>query len=103
MKKKLIMSSLILCCMILVTSIGSAFARKFGEGKNQNVILASEHYNVKIHDKKTEFKHTEPDSGLDYKNENLDGKSGDHMQALIMAPILIVKAIEENPVIVSRQ
>jgi len=25
------------------------------------------------------------------------------LQALIMAPILIVKAIEENPVIVSRQ
>ena len=102
MKKRMIMGSLMLCCMILVTAIGSAFSRKLGDEK-ENVFLASEHYNMKIHDKKTEFKHTKPYTGLDYKNENLNGKSSDHLQALIMAPILIVKAIEENPVIVSRQ
>ena len=102
MKKRLIMGSLMLCCMILVTAIGSAFSRKLGEEKTPNVFLASEYYNMKIHDKKTEFKHTEPYTGLEYKNENLNGKSGDHLQGLIMAPIVIVKAIKENPMIASR-
>ena len=96
------MGSLMLCCMILVTAIGSAFARKLGEEKNPNVFLASEHYNMKLHDKKTEYKHTESNTGLEYKNESLNGKSGGHLQGLIMTPILIVQAIEENPVIVSR-
>ena len=90
MKKRMIMGSLMLCCMILVTAIGSAFARKLGDEK-ENVFLASEHYNMKIHDKKTE-----------YKNENLNGKSGDHLQGLIMTPMLIAKAIDENPVIIPR-
>ena len=102
MKKRLIMGSLMICCMALVTAVGPAFARKLGEEKKPNVFLASEHYNMKIHDKKTEYKHTEPYTGLDYKNENLNVKSGDHFQGLIMAPILIVKAIDENPVILSR-
>ncbi len=102
MKKRLIMSSLMLCCMILVTAIGYAFARKLGEEKPPNVFLASEHYNMKINDKKTEYKHTEPYTGLEYKNENLNGKSGGHFQGLIMAPLLIAKAIDENPVIVTR-
>lgn len=102
MKKRLIMGSLMICCMILVTAIGYAIARKLGEEKNQNVFLASEHYNMKIHDKKTEFKHTGSYTGLEYKNENLNGKSGDHLQGLIMAPTFIVKAINENPMIASR-
>ncbi len=102
MKKRMIMGSLILCCMILVTAMGPAFARKVGEEKNPNVFLACEHYNLKIHDKKTEYKHTEPNTGLEYKNENLNRKSGGHLQGLMMAPILIAKAIDENPVIVTR-
>ena len=96
------MGSLMLCCMALVTAVGSTFARKLGEEKPPNVFLASEHYNMIIRDKETEYKHTEPYTGLEYKNENLNGKSGDHLQALIMAPILIVQAFEENPVIISR-
>ena len=96
------MGSLMLCCMILVTAIGYAFARKLGEEKQPNVFLASEHYNMKIHDKKTEYKHTGPYTGLEHKNENLNGKSGDHLQAIFMAPILIVQAFEENQMIVSR-
>lgn len=96
------MGSLMLCCMVLVAAVGSPFARKLGEEKPPNVFLASEHYSMKIHDKKTEYKHTESYTGLEYKNENLNGKSGDHLQGLIMAPIFIVKAIKENPVIVSR-
>ncbi len=102
LKKRLIMGSLMICCMALVTAIGSAFARKLGEEKNPNVFLASKHYNLKIHDKKTEYKHTEPNTGLEYKNESLNGKSGGHFQGLIMAPMLIAKAIDENPVIVTR-
>ena len=102
MKKKLIMGSLILCFMILVTAIGSAFARKLGEEENPNFFLASKHYNLKIHDNKTEFKHTEPCSGLGYKNENLNDKPGDFLQGLIMSPIVISKTIGENPVIISR-
>ena len=102
MKKKLIMGSLIIYCMALVTAVGFTFARKLGEEKTPNVFLASEHYNMKIHDKKTEFKHTGPYTGLDYKNENINGKSGDHLQGIIMAPISIVKAIKENPMIASR-
>ncbi len=80
-----------ICCMALVTAVGSAYARKLGEEKPPNVFLASEHNNTKIHDKITE-----------YKNENSNGKSGDHLQGLMMAPILIVKAIDEYPEIVSR-
>ncbi len=91
MKKKLIMGSLIIYCMALVTAVGFAFARKLGEEKTPNVFLSSKHYNLKIHDKKTE-----------YKNKNLNGKSGDHLQGIIMAPISIVKAINENPMIASR-
>ncbi len=96
------MGSLMLCCMILVTAIGYAIARKLGEEKTPNVFLACEHYNLKIHDKKTEFKHTGSYTGLEYKNKNLNGKSGDHLQGLIIAPFVIMKAIGENPVIVSR-
>ncbi len=62
MKKRLIMGSLMLCCMIL-TTMGFAFARKLGEEKPPNVFLASEHYNMKIRDKETEYKHTEPYTG----------------------------------------
>ncbi len=103
MKKRLIAGSLMLCCMALVTAVGSVFAGKPGEEKQPDVFLSSKHYNMKIIEKETEYKHTESSAGLEYKNENLNGKSGDHLQALIMTPILIVQAFEENPVIVSRQ
>ncbi len=88
--------------MALVTAVGSAFARKIGEEKPPNVFLASEHYNMKIRDEKTEYKHTKSYAGLEYRSENLNGKSSDHLQALLMTPFLIVQAFEENPVIVSR-
>jgi hypothetical protein len=102
MKKRLIMGSLMICCMALVTAVGFAFTRKRGEEKPPNVFSVSEHYNMKIHDKKTEYKHTEPYTDLLCKNEDLNGKPGDHLQALIMAQVFIVKAIVENPVIISR-
>ncbi len=102
MKKRLIMGSLMLCCMALVTAVGSVFAGKPGEEKPPDVFLSSEHSNMKIIEKETEYKHTEPNTGLEYKNENMNRKSGGHFQGLIMAPILIAKAFEENPVIVTR-
>ncbi len=102
MMKRLIMGSLIVSCMILVTAKGSVFARRLGEDKNPNVILASQCYNVKIHDKKIELKHNYPYSGLDYKNESINGESGDCLQGLIMAPMVIMKTIGENPVFISR-
>jgi hypothetical protein len=101
MKKKLIMCRLILCCMLLVTAVGTAFARKLGDEKNPNVVLASEHYNMKIHVEKTEIKQTKPYSGLDNKNENLNGEPGDFLQGLIMTPTAIMKVFAENPAIVS--
>ncbi len=101
MKNKLIMCSLILCCMVLVTAVGSAFARKLGDENNPNVNLANEHYNMKIHVEKTEIKHTAPYTGLDIKNENLNRKPGDFLQGFIMAPSVIMKVIKENPLIVS--
>ena len=91
MKKRMIIGSLMICCMALVTAVGCTFARKLAEEKPPNVFLASEHNNMKIHDKITE-----------YKNENSNGKSGNHLQALVMAQIFIVTAIDENPVIISR-
>ena len=102
MKKKLIMGSLLLCCMILVTAIGSAFARKFGEEKTSNIFSASEHYNLQLHNKETEIKHTEPYFDLVSKNENLNNKPGNFLQGLIVSQIVIVKTIGENPVIISR-
>ena len=101
MKKKMIMFSLILCCTLLVTAVGTAFARKLDDGKNPNVILASGHYKMNIHVEKTEIKRTEPYTGLDNKNENLNGKPGDSLQGLIMSPAVIMKALAENPSIVS--
>ncbi len=100
MMKRLIMGCLIVCCMILVTAKGSAFARKLGEDKNPNVILASERYNMKIQYKQTELKHADP---YDYKNENLNEEPGDYLHGLIMAPIVIIKTIGENPVIISKE
>ena len=101
MKKKLIMCSLMLCCLLLVTAVGTAFAKKLGDEKNPNVILASEHYNMKIHVEKTEIKHTKPYSGLDNKNENLNEEPGDFLQGLIMAPTAIMKVFADNPAIVA--
>jgi hypothetical protein len=88
--------------MLLVIVVDSAFALKLSEEKNSNVVFASVHYNMKIHDKITEFKNTESYTGLDCKNEDLNGKPDDHYQSLMMAPITIVKTIGENPFIVSR-
>jgi len=103
MMKRLIMGGLIVCCMLLVTAKGSVFARRLVEDKNPNVVFASEHYDVKIRYKKTELKHADPYSGLDYKNENLNEGPGDYLQGLIMAPIAIMKTFGENPVIISKQ
>ncbi len=97
MKKKMIMCSLILCCMLLVTAVGTVFAKQLGDEKNPNVILASGHYKMNIHVEKTEIKRTEPYTGLD----NLNGKPGDSLQGLIMSPAVIMKALAENPSIVS--
>ncbi len=102
MKKQMIMCGLILCCMLVVTAVNSAFAVKLGEEKNSNVFYASVHYNMKIHDKITEVNNTESYTDLDCKNENLNGKPDDHYQGLIMAPVAIMKTIGENPFIVSR-
>ncbi|MCP4266240.1 MAG: hypothetical protein GY777_11815 [Candidatus Brocadiaceae bacterium] len=100
MMKRLIMGCLVVCCMILVTAKGSAFDRRLGEDKDPNVILASEHYNMKIQYKQTELKHTDPH---DYKNENLNEEPDDYLQGLIMAPIVIIRTIGENPVIMSKE
>jgi hypothetical protein len=101
MKKKMIMCSLMLCCTLLVTAVGSAFARNLGDEKNPNVILVSEHYNMNIQVEKTEIKHTVPYTGLDNKNENLNKEPGDFLQGLIMAPAVLMKTFAENPSIVS--
>ena len=77
--------------------MGSAITRELGEEKPPNVFLASKHYNMKIHDKKNEYKHTESYTGLDYKDENLNGKSGGHLQALIMAPIFNSASFRGEP------
>ena len=76
MKKKLIMGVLVLCSMILV--VGSVFAIQT--------------YNVK---------YSESYSGIDYKKENNQEKSGDCIQSLIFAPMVITKAICENHEIIS--
>ena len=90
-----------LCCMLFVTAVGTAFARNLGDEKNPNVILANEHYNTNIHVEKTEIKHTEPYTGLDDKNDNLNGEPDDFLQGLIMAPSVIMNVFAENPSIVS--
>ena len=76
MKKKLIIGVLALCSMMLV--VGSVFAIQT--------------YNVK---------YSESYSGIDYKKENNQEKSGDYLQALIFAPMVITKAICENHEIIS--
>ncbi len=76
MKKKLIIGVLALCSMMLV--VGSVFAIQT--------------YNVK---------YSEPYSGIDYKKENNQGKSGDFIQGLIFAPMIITKAVCENHEIIS--
>ncbi len=103
MIKRLIMGSLIVCCIILVTAKGSVLARRLGEDKNLNVHFASEHYNMKIYDEKIELNDTNLYFGLDYKNKSINDKPGDCLQGLIMAPMVIMKTIGDNPVIISRQ
>ena len=76
MKKKLIISVLVLCSMILV--VGSVFAIQT--------------YNVK---------YSESYSDIDYKKENNQEKSGDYIQGLILAPMVITKAICQNHEIIS--
>lgn len=101
MKKKLIKCGLMLSCMLLVTAVGTAFARNLGDEKNPNIILASEHYNTNIHIEKTEIKRTEPYTGLNDKNENLNGEFSNSFQGLMMSPSVIMKVFAENPSIVS--
>ncbi len=72
MKKKLTIGVLILCSMLLVA--GSVFAIQT--------------CNVKYSD-------------IDYKKENYQEKSGDSIQGLIFAPMVITKAICENHEILS--
>ncbi len=76
MKKKLTIGVLILCSMLLVA--GSVFAIQT--------------YNVK---------YSEPYSDIDYKKENYQVKSGDYIQSLIFAPMVITKAICVNHEIIS--
>ncbi len=86
MKKKLIRCSLMLCCLLLVTAVGTAFAKNLGDEKNPNVVLVNGHYNTNLHVEKTKIKRTEPD---------------DFLQGLIMAPSVIMNVFAENPSIVS--
>ena len=94
MKKKLIIGVLVLISIVLV--VGSVFAIQSDNVKNSNVYLADESYNQKIHDKKPDLKYSESYSGTDYNNENNQLKSGDYIQGLILAPMVITKAICQN-------
>jgi hypothetical protein len=87
--------------MLLVTAVGTVFAKQLGDEKNPNVILASGHYSMNMHVEKTEIKRTEPYTDLDNKNENLNREPGDSLHGLMMSPAIIMKAIAENPSIVS--
>jgi len=98
MKKKLIIGVLVLCSM--VCEVGSVFAIQFGNVKNSNVFLEDERYNQKIHDKKPGFKWSESYTCTDY-NENNQGKSGDYIQGLSLAPMVLTKTICENYEIIS--
>ncbi len=99
MNKKLIIGVLVLCSMILV--VGYAFAIESGNVKNSDLFLEDEGYNQKINDKKPGLKCSEYNFRTDYNNENYQGKSGDFIQGLIFAPMIITKAVCENHEIIS--
>ncbi len=99
MKKKLIMGVLVLCSLILIVS--SVFAIQTYNVKYSNVFLEDELYNQKIQNKKPGFICTESYSDIDYRNENNQEKSSDYIQNLILAPMVITKAICDNHEIIS--
>ncbi len=99
---KLIIGSLIVCCIILETGSGSVFARKLGEEGNRDVYLESEYYNKVVHSRKNEFKNVDSTTVVEGKKEDATGSSGDYLQGLIMAPVAIVKTIGDNPAIMSK-
>ncbi len=98
MKRKLFMDGSILCCVLLAASF--VFATEPNKEKNTNTLSASDHYKLKIHGKKLEFKGSDSYSGS--KNENCRGKSGVYVQDSILAPRVIRMTKGECPVIVFR-
>ncbi len=99
---KLIIGSLIVCCVVLETGSGSVFARKLGDEGNRDVYLESEYYNTVVHGSKNEFKNVDSTTGIEGKKVDVAGSSGDYLQGLIMAPVAIVKTIGDNPAIMSK-
>ncbi len=101
MKKKQIIGRLILCCIILITAIGTVFAKKFGEERDSKVFTACEYLNIETFDKKSELEHTGPCAVPDYENESIKGEHVGFLEGLIVAPVLITKSIVGNQVLVS--
>ncbi len=99
---KLIIGSLIVCCIMLETGSASVFAKKIGEEGNSDVYLENDYFNTIVHGRKNEFKNVDSTTGMEGKKEDATGSSGDYLQGLIMAPVAIVKAIGDNPAIMSK-
>ncbi len=100
MKKNLIIGVLVLCSMVLV--VGSVFAIQTYSVKCSDVFLEDEGYNQKINDKKPDLKCSDYNPDTDYNNENNQEKSGDYLQGLIFAPMVIMEAVCENHEIISK-
>ena len=100
MKKNLIIGVLVLCSMVLV--VGSVFAIQTCSVKYSDVFLEDEGYNQKINDKKPDLKCSDYNPDTDYNNENNQEKSGDYLQGLIFAPMVIMEAVCENHEIISK-
>ncbi len=91
------MNGLVLCSVLLLAA-SSVFATQSGEGKNINLLSTSDHYKLKIHGKKLDFKCSDPYSGSNRKN--YQGISSVYVQASILVPRVIRVTKGESPVII---
>ncbi len=98
MKRKLYTECLVLCCVLSLAAASSAFAIQSGEEENINALSTSNHYKLKIHGKKLDYKYSGPFSGSN--SVNYQGKAGSYAHGSILVPRAIRVTDGGSPVII---
>ncbi len=98
MKRILYVNGLALCGVLLLTAASSVFAKQPGEEETANLLSTSDHYKLKIHSKKLDFKCPVPYTSS--SRNNFQGISGTYAQDSILVPRAIRVTKGESPVII---
>ncbi len=94
----LYVNGLALCSVLLLAVANSVFAIQPGKEETTDLLSTSDHYTLKIHSKKLDFKCSDPYFSSNIKN--FDGISGTYVQGSILAPRVIRVTKGESPVII---